>query len=249
MSRTDQPIDDEETIRLERKLFAQRRRRSRLARLKPLLIVAAVLIVIGAGVYAVGFSSLFAARTVAVTGNHLASAATIQRAAALPVDQPLARVDLGAIETRVERLPAVLSARATRDWPHTVRVTVTERRAVAVVPDGTTFRGLSADGVLFRTWAKPPPNLPTVQSAGANRRALAEAAKVVGSLDPGLLHRVDFVSVATIDQIQLKLRSGQTVLWGSSADSATKAEVLAVLVRRPNVHQIDVRVPGRPTTS
>jgi cell division protein FtsQ len=36
-------------------------------------------------------------------------------------------------------------------------------------------------------------------------------------------------------------------MWGSAEDSAQKAEVLAVLLDR-DAKQIDVSVPGRPTT-
>ena len=38
---------------------------------------------------------------------------------------------------------------------------------------------------------------------------------------------VDHVEVLTVDQITLVLRDERIVLWGSSDDSATKAEVLA----------------------
>jgi cell division protein FtsQ len=37
------------------------------------------------------------------------------------------------------------------------------------------------------------------------------------------------------------------VMWGSAENSAEKAEVLAVLLER-DAHEIDVSVPGRPTT-
>ena len=62
-----------------------------------------------------------------------------------------------------------------------------------------------------------------------------------------MLTRVDHVSVATIDQIQLVMRSGRLVMWGDSTHSAQKAEVLTVLMRQKS-SVIDVRVPGRPTT-
>ena len=82
---------------------------------------------------------------------------------------------------------------------------------------------------------------------GADTAALQEAARVVGALPPAVLARVDHVSVATIDQIRLVMRSGRLVKWGDAAQSAKKAEVLAVLMRQKS-SVIDVRVPGRPTT-
>ncbi|MFD0527994.1 cell division protein FtsQ/DivIB [Kitasatospora arboriphila] len=46
---------------------------------------------------------------------------------------PLARVDLDEARKRVEALPRVAKAEVWRGWPHTLRVKVTERRAVASV--------------------------------------------------------------------------------------------------------------------
>lgn len=79
------------------------------------------------------------------------------------------------------------------------------------------------------------------------REAIGEAAQVAAALPAGLLAKVDFVEVATIDQISLKLRNGRTVIWGSAADSDEKADVLVVLLKRPGT-QLDVSVPARPTT-
>ena len=77
--------------------------------------------------------------------------------------------------------------------------------------------------------------------------ALVEGGRVIGSLPAGIASRVDTVEVSSVDKIQLVLGNGRRVLWGSSDDSGQKAEVLAVLLRRPG-QQIDVSVPARPTT-
>ena len=58
---------------------------------------------------------------------------------------------------------------------------------------------------------------------------------------------VDHVEVLTVDQITLVLRDERIVVWGSSDDSATKAEVLLQLLRQP-AKVYDVSVPGQPTT-
>ena len=102
--------------------------------------------------------------------------------------------------------------------------------------------------MLFRSYDARPPGLPVIRDEnGADTDALQEAARVVGSLPPGVLARVDHVSVATIDQIRLVMRSGRLVMWGDATRSEQKAEVLGVLMRHKS-SVIDVRVPGRPTT-
>ncbi len=59
--------------------------------------------------------------------------------------------------------------------------------------------------------------------------------------------RSTWSEVETIDRIRLSCAGGRTVMWGSAEDSAQKAEVLAVLLGQ-DAREIDVSVPGRPTT-
>jgi cell division protein FtsQ len=70
---------------------------------------------------------------------------------------------------------------------------------------------------------------------------------VIDALPAHVARRVDTVEVASVDEIQLVLSNGRRVFWGSAEQSDQKAEVLAVLLERPG-QQIDVSVPGRPTT-
>ncbi|MEP6815386.1 MAG: FtsQ-type POTRA domain-containing protein [Marmoricola sp.] len=239
---------DEETIQLERRLFERKRRSRKLGRMRPLLAILLAALLVVAGVYVVWFSSLLSVEKVQVTGASMVAPVQIREVAQVPIGRPLARVDLNAIRARVLSLPSVKSVRVSRGWPHQVRIAVTERVAVAVVPRGSGFRGLAADGVLFRTYAARPAGLPEIKDQkNAGKDALREAARVVGSLQPAVLSRVDHVSVASIEQIKLVMRSGRLVVWGNASGSLQKAEVLAVLMRRPS-SVIDVSVPGRPTT-
>ena len=59
---------------------------------------------------------------------------------------------------------------------------------------------------------------------------------MIASLPSGLAARVDHVGVRGIDQVTLTMRSGATVLWGSDAQSALKAEVLVRLLAQPGAH-------------
>ena len=68
------------------------------------------------------------------------------------------------------------------------------------------------------------------------------------SLDPEVAKLVDHVEVESVDQISLALKGGRTVIWGSAADSATKADVLKVLLKQ-HAKTYDVSVPGQPTTA
>jgi cell division protein FtsQ len=218
-------------------------------RWKPLLAVVLVLAVLVAGLWIVFFSAVLAAESVRITGNGFLTTGQIRSTAAVPIGRPLARVDLGEVEHRVESLAPVRTVTVTRSWPHTVVIRVTERKPVAVVDLGGDIRGMDDQGVVFRQYAKAPPGLPLVKTTGrTGGEALQEAARVVGSLPASLVGRVDHLAVVTVDQIWLVLRDHRVVLWGSADESAQKAEVLGALLKEP-AKSYDVSVPGQPTTS
>lgn len=239
------PLDADERAR---RAFARRQWARRRLTLRWLVALAVVIVLVAGSAWAVWFSSWLSVREVEVTGTSQLKASAVEAAAQVPRGEPLAEVDLDRIRARVQALAGVASADVTRSWPHSVRIAVTERQVVAVVRIGGLLRGLDEDGSVFRSFTEVPAGLPLIQSAaGTTARALAEAAKVVTSLDPALAAKVDHVGVATIDRISLALRDGRTVEWGSSASSDQKAEVLAVLLRQ-KAKVYDVSVPSRPTT-
>jgi cell division protein FtsQ len=241
-------LTEEETVTIAGRDFARRRWRQRLRRLRPLLYAALVLLLVGGGAWLVFFSSVVTVRDVSVHGNQTMSSVRVEAVAKAPMGQQLARVDLAAIQARVESLPAVKSASVSRSWPHTIAISVTERTPVAVVDRGARLQAVDDDGVLFGSYAHPPDDLPLIATApDVKSEALAEAARVVTSLRADIAGDVDQVEVESVDRIRLHLSGGRTVMWGSAEQSAEKAAVLAVLLKQPG-HEIDVSVPGRPTT-
>jgi cell division protein FtsQ len=246
-TRTERSAADEPTVRLARKQFARRQWARRWLVLRGVLAVVLLLGAVGAGVWAVFFSSALAVADVRVEGASLLHRDQVRRAARVPMGEPLATVDLKAIRARVEALAPVESVDVTRSWPHSIRIAVTERDAVAVVVRDGVVRGLDENGVLFRRYPRTPPGMPVVHMAAHTRaEALAEAAKVVAALPADLAAKVDYVDVQTVDRIALQLRDGRTVRWGSADESDSKSRVLAVLLKqRASVY--DVSVPGRPT--
>lgn len=231
-----------------RRAFTRRRWARRWLSWRRALLALLVVGLLGLATYAVWFSAWLRAEQVSVLGADQLSVSEVERVAAVPLDEPLARVDLGAVSTRVQSLAIVKEVDVVRGWPHTVEITVVERQAVAVVQIGTTLRGLDEDGVVFRDYQAPPADLPRVlTSSAASAESLREAAAVVSALPADLTPRVDHVSVATVDQIELALRDGRTVVWGSAEDSARKAEVLEVLLGQ-EASVYDVSVPSNPTT-
>jgi cell division protein FtsQ len=238
--------EDERTVRIARKRFVRRQWARRWLAWRRLVAVVIVLVVVVGALWTVFFSSALAVSGVQVDGTAVLDPRKVRRVAAVPTGEPLATVDLDAVTARVEQLPAVRSVDVSRSWPNRVRVSVTEREAVAVVERGGSWRGLDADGVLFRRYPSRPTSLPVLrmgERTGAD--ALAEAARVAGALPAPIAARVAYVEVGTVDTIALRLRNGRAVRWGSADESAAKAEVLAVLLKQ-KASLYDVTVPGKP---
>lgn len=194
--------------------------------------------------WVVGFTSVFGVRTVVVRGESQVTAETIRAAAALPRGAPLARLDLTGIARRVETIPGIQYARASRSWPSTVRIDVVERSPLAVLPRESALWLVDADGVLFQQVRSAPAGLPrlVVADPDPDSPATRAALTVLAALSDQLRRTVQVVEAPGPDLVTLGLRDGRTVIWGGAEDSATKARVLPALLSRPG-STYDVSTP------
>ena len=199
------------------------------------------------GTWAVYFSDTLAVEGVEVRGLASLTEDDVLAVADVPTGDPLATVDLTAIDRRVSALAAVASVRVTRQWPHDVLIEVTERTPVAVVDRGDGLRAVDVEGAVFSSYQRAPSDLPRITTSITDAEALREAATVAGALPDDLRVLVDHIEVQSVDEIDLVLRDGRTVRWGSADRSEQKAEVLTVLLPR-KAKIINVSVPGQPST-
>ncbi|MEO3938639.1 FtsQ-type POTRA domain-containing protein [Dermatophilaceae bacterium Soc4.6] len=232
--------------RFERRASRVRRRPWRVAAAALALVVAAAVVV-----WALAISSLFAVRTVTVTGLTDArerSAATA--AAAVVAGTPLARVDTGAVAARVTEIPTVGEVKVSRSWPGTIVVAVTRRQPVlAVRLPSSRIQLVDATGLAYSTVASVPRGVPLVTSSAATPapEGLQAAASVLTILPSSLRAKVGGVTVTSADLVTFTL-GGVTVRWGGLADGAKKLAVLQVLLRTSPT-TIDVSAPDTPTTT
>ena len=211
------------------------------------ILVAAALS--AAAVWALFFSTLLSVTDIRVDGAARLTPAQLEQAAAVPMGEPLARLDLDGIAARVAAIPAVRTVSVARHWPHTLAIRVTERVPLALVGAPHGRRGVDASGTTFRLARGEHQRLPRlIVDRNAAPGLLSEAARVIAALPTKLADRVEKVRAATPDSITLYLRGGEEVRWGSAARSAEKARVLAVLLRQPAA-VYDVSVPHQPTTA
>jgi cell division protein FtsQ len=134
--------------------------------------------------------------------------------------------------------------------PHTLVVHVVERAPVAVVADGATFDLLDPAGIVVQSSDARPDGFPLVDIGGqeVGSTSFASVVEVLLSLPAPLLAQVDTISASTKDDVTFVLRGvGQTVVWGSSDDSAIKARTLAAMVGNQDESDLleyDVSAPG-----
>ncbi|MGD7731956.1 cell division protein FtsQ/DivIB [Propionibacteriaceae bacterium G57] len=209
-------------------------------------IAAGIAVLLAVAVWLVGFSPVLSATSVEVEGTDVTTVAGVRGQARVPMRTPLIRVNTDDIATRVAAMPAVESVRVERRWPNTIAILVTERTPVLQRRVGGTFYWSDAKGVVFHQATKARAGLVVVE-APDDRRLLTDLATVQASLTPALRSRVQKITATSPDNITLVLDKGQTVIWGSSAQSTTKAQVAtAMLGVKATVY--DVSSPANPTS-
>ena len=228
--------------------FARRQRLVRWRSWLPWAIGGALVVLAAVIVWLFYYSSAFAVSGVRVSGADTVPVATIEQEAAAPVGTPLAKVDLRSIADRLRTIPAVADAQVTRAWPNKIVIVVTERVPVVVVTDGSRFELVDATGATFKTVPNRPAGLPEAKVTGARRDVTVRSVVTVSAALPDTLRaQVASISAVSPDSVTLNLASQVKVVWGSSDDSARKAEVLSVLMKR-KATVYDVSAPDLPVT-
>jgi cell division protein FtsQ len=236
---------DRSKARFERRAAAVRRRPRTV-----LAVVIALMVLMGVGVWLVGFSSVLATRNVTVTGlGDGAEQQAVADAAAVPVGTPLARVDTGGAAERVARIPTIASVSVNRSWPNTVVVSVQRKTPVLGVknPQGQ-LQVVDASGVPFETVTTLPPGVAEVNatSNAPDPQGVQAAISVLQLLSPERRSQVSGVTVTSADLVTLQLGK-VSVVWGGLADGPKKLAILETLLKT-NPAVVDVSAPDTPIT-
>jgi cell division protein FtsQ len=251
--------------------IAERRRAivaARVRRRRRVLGWALAAVALAVGVAYLIRTPLFGLSAVRVEGTQAVARAEVLEASRVRIGEPYLGLDLDAIRARVAALPRVAAVRVERDYPSSLRITVTERPPVAVVSSANVFAGsvywlVAADGTVLDTAARRPADLPYVASvplpegvrAGTRLppgNELANALTALGGMAPQLRRQVAGVDARTLDSLEFTLKDGTRVLYGLAEDQPAK-DAAVLLVRRTlkregrEAQRIDVRNPSAPT--
>ena len=185
--------------------------------------------------------------------------ARLQEAA---LQQTTLNVNEDDLRRAVEAEPSILSLEATPDFPHTLRIDVTENHAVAaVVVPGSGKVPVAGNGTLMpggRT-AAPVPEIRIQGSAKTGRDGTAAARlddpraepllRVAATAPPVLLRRAGAIERRRGEGIVVLLRNGPRLMFGSDRDLAAKWRAAAGVLASTSAQgaaYVDVRLPERP---
>ena len=212
------------------------------------ITLATVLVVGGAGAFVVWGTSMLGLKAVTVSSTlgpvDAELTSEVRQAVAVPIGAPLIRIDLGAIASRVEAIPAIADASVSRHWPGTVQVSITPRVPVAAVAANSALYLLDAAGHPYETVATKPADLVSLRLAtpGPGDPATMAGLTVIQAFPPQLVAMTAAVTARSAYDITLELTDGRTVFWGGAADSVRKAQILPAVLTRAG-HAFDVSDP------
>jgi cell division protein FtsQ len=201
-------------------------------------------------------TSLFAVRTIEVSGAGPGVERQVRRALDERSGESLFALDLDAAQVDVLALPTVAAVSFDRAYPHSLRVTVVPERPVAVLRQGAESYVVSERGRIIaradrgakpdlaRIWVARGETLaPGATVEGDLRTAVGAVAPLAGTRFPSRV-----VSVATTGGLTLRLRSGLELRLGDPSDVPLKLAVARRILHLlpAGAVYVDISVPDRP---
>jgi cell division protein FtsQ len=241
------PIDP----RLRQRWIAARRAEGR-RRLRIVAIAGAFVVVLVVGWAAIA-SPFLDIDHIVVRGNTRLTAEQVASASRIEHGDPMVWLDGQSAVAGVEALSWVRAARVRREWPGTVKITITERRATAWVDNGTGAALVDRTGRVLERPTEPPVDLPQIATpkfippVGATIEP-AVGAHVAGRLQ-GFARSGTRVITVTPGGVELGLVNGPDIRLGEPTAVMTKVRAaLAVLTALDGVSvaYIDVSSPANP---
>jgi len=218
----------------------------------------AVVVLLCWGAVSVYNAPVFTIRSVSVTGNHHLSKADALRLAAVPADSTLVKVQRSSIRRRLMTSPWVRDVSVDRDFPHTLRIRVVERKPSVIVDQGgANLWIVSADGYwLGKRSAEETglvqvtglPKLPVRTGRKLSSREVLNAVGIVEKLSAELRAQVVSIAAPSVDKTALRTDKDVEIFIGQATEMAKKDRVAReILKRHPKAVYINVRVPDDPT--
>lgn len=173
---------------------------------------------------------------ITVSGSEHTPEELIVEATGVSPGDNLVRVDTGAAALGVADQPWVRSATVNRNWPSTLEVVVTERRAVMFSLESDGHHLIDEKGVPFVIDAPPEGAVEITGDRREDPETLSGIAEVLESMPEHVRGMMKAVDAPGPHALTLLLHDGRTVFWGSSGDNHDKSLALEVVLQREGEH-------------
>ena len=212
----------------------------------------------GYGAFWVWNSPFFKISEVEVIGTERISAASVIETTGI-LGESMFDADLAAAQRELYKEPLVYGVRIERDWPHTIRITIEERRPWGTWEQSSVEYTIDREGVVLGV-GPAPEGSPVIRSSEPGNRVQGDrvdyqAVDAAAALDEKLPRQLGttVAEVAFIQGkgVQVTTTNGLTALFGDSSAISYKLSVWAALAaeaqaRRINYTTIDLRYGNRP---
>jgi cell division protein FtsQ len=163
-------------------------------------------------------------------------------------------VDTAKLEAAATSHPTIKSISVDPNFPHGLRIEVTERPPVMVVAAGDKQTPVAADGTLLPGVAVPDGGLPVLElkkppPASGLAGAALDQAIVAGAAPEPLRPLIHAIEHTAEHGVVVTLRGGIPVYFGTSAEASQKWAAAAAVLADPKLDSLtylDVRVSRRP---
>ncbi len=228
----------------------------RLKKVKHFPGIALSILLLSLLVYLLGWSTLLSVKSIVIDGTTRTSEINNQlksRLTQFHIGEPLARVDVHALNRQIADLDWIESDAISRDWFHgTIHIYVVERTPIAQFTDGFgKVQLIDRTGTVFS--ANGSNQYPVITFSGNNNSLVNDAAIFIQNLPSDLLNNMESLAIRSQEFIQSKhmaLTSGELIVrWGNNQDLAVKVKVLRSLLALPenrDAKLIDLSSPLSP---
>jgi cell division protein FtsQ len=232
-----------------------RGRRGRRSWRGPLAALGLVLVALAAGYWFwLRDSSLVAVDDVEVVGVTAGDrAGIVAELTAAAEGMTTLHVDRDRIEEVASTHPTIRSVSVDANFPHGMRIEVVERPPTLLVRGGGQEVAAAADGTLLAGVSVPEGELPVLEVDQAPAGRLGgeplEQALIVGAAPDPLRPLIEAVDHTDDHGVEVTLRGGIPVRFGTSTMAAQKWAAAAAVLADPKLDALaylDVRVPERP---
>ncbi len=197
-------------------------------------------------------------RAVEVSGVTRLSKQAVEELADIPADSTLLRLPVSRIKKRLQANPWIARATVDKELPGTVRLTIVERKPLAVVDaGGTNLWVVSADGYWLGRQTAQDEGMVVIRDvealkpvAGQRSRTveLLNALGVIAGISDELRTITKVVSAPTVDKTALLTDEDVEVFIGKASELEAKDKIVRQILRskKDEVVYINVRVVESP---